>query len=99
MGAMTSPAIYNKLRARKKNRMTPVLSKYGETKPIIVGCPSCKIGIARTLMGLHARNPVLHTLEWLAEGYYGANWHDTIRQTLRKAKAGKGSAVRVAGMP
>jgi Fe-S oxidoreductase len=99
MGAMTSPAIYNKLRARKKNRMTAVLPKYGETKPIIVGCPSCKIGIARTLISLHARNPVLHTLEWLAEGFYGAGWQDTVRQTLRKAKAAKkGSVVRVADM-
>ncbi len=87
MGAVTSPAIYNKLRARKKNKLAAVLPKYGPDRPIIVGCPSCKIGIARTMISLHGKNPVLHTLEWLAEGYYGLNWQETVRKTLLKNRA------------
>ena len=71
MGAVTSPTIYNLLRARKKERLAQAFEPQPQTGacyagPILVGCPSCKIGIARCLIQLKEKHPVLHVLEWLA---------------------------------
>lgn len=49
MGAVTSPTIYNLLRARKKERLAQAFEPQPQTGacyagPILVGCPSCKIG-------------------------------------------------------
>ena len=67
---MTSPTIYNLLRARKKERLAQAFEPQPQTGacyagPILVGCPSCKIGIARCLIQLKEKHPVLHVLEWL----------------------------------
>ena len=56
-GAYTSPKIYNVLRERKRARLQEALVGYTPEAPILVGCPSCKIGIARTLMTMDARHP------------------------------------------
>ncbi|MGN1038765.1 MAG: FAD-binding and (Fe-S)-binding domain-containing protein, partial [Mailhella sp.] len=56
-GAYTCPNIYNTLRERKRNRLQSALAGYASDAPILVGCPSCKIGIARTLMTMDARHP------------------------------------------
>ncbi|MFV0421954.1 FAD-binding and (Fe-S)-binding domain-containing protein [Oleidesulfovibrio sp.] len=82
MGAMTSPAIYNRLRQRKKARLEADLADYDAQSPIIVGCPSCKVGIARTLMGMKDKRPVLHTVEWLAEAEGGEDWRKSWRKRL-----------------
>ena len=47
---MTTPAIYNRLRDRKRATLTENLAGAAEDMPIVVGCPSCKMGIQRILM-------------------------------------------------
>lgn len=90
MGAMTSPAIYNKIRTKKQDQLTRDLKGYAEQAPLIVGCPSCKIGIKRSLIQMNRPNPVLHTLEYLAELYGGKDWKKTFLKAVHKAKIIKG---------
>ncbi len=103
MGALTSPAIYNRIRERKKEQLTSDLarpdadSKKGRPDrdtPVLVGCPSCKIGVKRCLMQLHRKNEVLHTTEHLAERLGGAKWK---RELMRMIDGGekKGKMVSV----
>ena len=56
-GAYTCPTIYNVLRERKRERLQSALAGYRAEAPILVGCPSCKIGIARTLMTMDVKHP------------------------------------------
>ena len=56
-GAYTCPNIYNTLRERKRANLQTALAGYASDAPILVGCPSCKIGIARTLMTMDAAHP------------------------------------------
>jgi Fe-S oxidoreductase len=56
-GAYTCPSIYNTLRERKRGNLQAALAGYESDSPILVSCPSCKIGIARTLMTMDAANP------------------------------------------
>ena len=78
MGAMTSPRIYNLLRERKMETLAKDLEGYDPRGPVLVSCPSCKIGIARSLIRMGQRRPVLHTSEWLARLLFtpawGPNW-------------------------
>ncbi len=102
MGAMTSPAIYNKIRGKKAAQLERDFTALhdadraaDEKTPVIVGCPSCKMGIGRTLLALHDKRPVLHTLEYLAQSYTGKDWRKKFRklllQTLKNGN-GKGAA-------
>jgi Fe-S oxidoreductase len=93
MGAMTSPAIYNKIRAKKQEQLNQDLKAYPDNGPIIVGCPSCKIGIKRSLIQMHRDNEVLHTLEYLAERHGGKDWKKDFLKTLAKAKVVSGARV------
>jgi len=94
MGAITAPAIYNRLRARKQDQLTLDLADFPAEAPVIVACPSCKIGIQRSLMQMKRPNKAIHTLEYLAGLLYGADWQE---QTVQKALAATrpGSPVRV----
>jgi Fe-S oxidoreductase len=74
MGAMTSPEIYNRLRSRKRAQLERDLAGYEPGLPIVAGCPSCKIGLARTMLKLDPSRPVLHTLEYLALQMGGEHW-------------------------
>ena len=56
-GAYTSPGIYNALRERKRGRLQTALLGYEAEAPILVGCPSCKLGIARTLLTMKEDHP------------------------------------------
>ena len=76
MGAMTSPQIYNLLRERKMEVLEKDLENYDPRGPVLVGCPSCKIGIARSLIRMGQRRPVLHTAEWLARMIFAPVWGD-----------------------
>ena len=82
MGAMTSPDIFNRLRKRKRERLEEDFATYDPASPVIVGCPSCKVGISRTLMTMHDRRPVLHTTEWLAEQLCGTDWRKDFRRAV-----------------
>jgi Fe-S oxidoreductase len=93
MGAMTSPAIYNKIRSKKQEQLNQDLKAYPANRPIIVGCPSCKIGIKRSLIQMHRDNEVLHTLEYLAERHGGKEWKKDFQKALEQSKTVGGARV------
>ena len=93
MGAMTSPGIYNQLRARKTERLAQAFAD-GADGPVVVGCPSCKIGIARCCIRLHDKRPVLHLAEWLAGRLDGEDRRQTFRKKVSETR-GKIRSVEV----
>ena len=91
MGAVTSPTIYNLLRARKKERLAQAFEPQPQTGacyagPILVGCPSGKIGIARCLIQLKEKHPVLHVLEWLANQVDGEDRRQRFRRRANETR-------------
>ncbi|MDR2050628.1 MAG: FAD-binding oxidoreductase [Deltaproteobacteria bacterium] len=74
LGAISSPAIYNKIRARKALRLKADLAALPDTAPVLVSCPSCKLGLQRILMPGREDARVLHTLEYLAALTFGPRW-------------------------
>ncbi len=91
LGAMTSPAIYNRLRERKQDQLTSDLGK-DKKKPIVVGCPSCKVGIKRSMLQMKRGNRVIHTVEYLAEGIGGKKWKKELKELLKQVeRKGAGS--------
>lgn len=85
MGAMTSPQIYNLLRSRKQTRLGDAMGEDYEG-PVVVGCPSCKIGIARCLINMHDKHPVLHVAEWLAGLVDGEDRRQSFRKKINETK-------------
>lgn len=89
MGAMTSPAIYNKLRAKKASRLASELADMPANSPVLVSCPSCKMGLTRILInsdGPDKKRRVLHNLEFLVEQMAGKRWRRKCAKLLRGAK-------------
>ncbi|OIN99836.1 MAG: FAD-binding oxidoreductase [Desulfovibrionaceae bacterium CG1_02_65_16] len=87
LGALTSPNIYNRIRAKKKEQLASDLARPDSKRPdkdtpIIVGCPSCRIGVKRCLMQMHRPNEVLHTTEYLAERLGGPKWKRELKRML-----------------
>ena len=85
MGAMTSPQIYNLLRSRKQQRLGEAMGE-NYVGPVVVGCPSCKIGIARSLINMHDKRPVLHVVEWLAGLMDGEDRRQSFRKKVNETK-------------
>jgi len=54
--------------------------------PILVGCPSCKMGIQRILLEMRDKHPVLHTLEYLAEALDGPKWKKLLKKNAKAAR-------------
>ncbi len=90
LGAMTSPEIYNKLRERKKEQLAADLEGSTKSRPVLVGCPSCKVGIKRGLMEMRKHNPVMHTVEYVAERVGGRKWKRELKKMVDKAERKKG---------
>jgi len=84
MGAFTSPEIYNTLRARKRRDMEE--RRNACEGAVLVGCPSCKVGIGRTLLHMQDKRPVLHVAEWLAIACLGEDWRQQRRRSINDAK-------------
>jgi len=84
MGAFTSPEIYNTLRARKRQILEAQCVVCEGA--VLVGCPSCKVGIGRILLAMHDKRPVLHLAEWLAAAYMGEGWRQPCRRKSNDAK-------------
>jgi FAD/FMN-containing dehydrogenase/Fe-S oxidoreductase len=91
MGALTSPAIYNTIRKRKRDTLRAELD--GFTGSVVVGCPSCKVGLTRTMKELQAANPVLHTVEYLAGLHFGPDWERVITAAAERAAPSEGLRV------
>ena len=85
MGAMTSPDIYNLLRSRKQQRLGEAFEEANDA-PVIVGCPSCKIGIGRCLINMHDKRPVMHVVEWLAGQVDGEDRRQTFRKKANEVR-------------
>ena len=86
LGAMTSPEIYNLIRSRKQEILSEQLPGHSQQSPLLVGCPSCKIGISRSLMELKSKIKVLHTVEYLARLRLGENWKGDLLKRIAKGK-------------
>ncbi|MEF2145309.1 MAG: FAD-binding and (Fe-S)-binding domain-containing protein [Desulfovibrionaceae bacterium] len=93
-GAVSSPEIYNKIRHRKKAQLEADLSQSGKDRPVLVGCPSCKSGIKRSLIQMGRSNPVLHTVEYLAQLLGGPKWRRELKAMLDAGEA-KGRSLMV----
>ncbi|MBR4741830.1 MAG: (Fe-S)-binding protein, partial [Desulfovibrio sp.] len=85
MGSMTSPGIYNLLRERKKKLLAEVFAE-GYTGPILVGCPSCKIGIGRCLLAMQEKRPVYHVAEWVAHLIDGEDRRQSFKKKLNETR-------------
>ena len=85
MGSVTSPGIYNLLRERKQISLSQEFAK-GYTGPIIVGCPSCKIGLGRCLINLHDKRNVFHVAEWLAGLIDGEDRRQSFRKKVNETR-------------
>ncbi len=84
LGAMTSPEIYNLIRSRKQEILSGQIPKYSAGSPLLVGCPSCKIGISRSLMELGSSLEVMHTVEYLARIRLGEHWKKDLLRRISK---------------
>ncbi|MGM0424607.1 MAG: FAD-linked oxidase C-terminal domain-containing protein, partial [Thermodesulfobacteriota bacterium] len=90
LGALTSPQIYNTLRHRKTKQLEKDLQALPQEGPVLVGCPSCKIGISRILLESSPRTQVLHSLEYLAALVGGKNWRKELQKMLQSEAAQDG---------
>jgi FAD/FMN-containing dehydrogenase/Fe-S oxidoreductase len=96
LGAMSSPDIYNRLRERKIADLKLRLAGTEAGAPVLVGCPSCKIGIGRALLQMREERPVLHTVEYMAQRVFGSAWKARCRKLIRNAASD--GAVRIVDM-
>ncbi|MFW6414872.1 MAG: FAD-binding and (Fe-S)-binding domain-containing protein [Thermodesulfobacteriota bacterium] len=86
LGAMTSPHIYETIKNRKRIQLQADLEEYPQDRPVIVGCPSCKVGLNRIFRNLENNRQALHTVEYLAELYSGANWRELAIKELKESR-------------
>jgi FAD/FMN-containing dehydrogenase/Fe-S oxidoreductase len=93
LGAMTSPEIYNLIRARKQEILSGQLPEYPAGSPLLVGCPSCKIGISRSIMELKSSLEVMHTVEYLARIRLGREWKKDLLGKISKGEEKNGVLV------
>ena len=82
-GAIVAPKIFNVLRERKIADLERLLPM-SDGRPVLVGCPSCKQGIARSLIALKDHRPVWHTVEWLADLIFRPMWGQRLWRILRR---------------
>ncbi len=87
LGALTSPRIYNTLRLRKTEQLQKDLQGMPQDTTVLVGCPSCKIGISRILLETSPKTQVLHSLEYLAALAGGKDWRKELQKMIISNKA------------
>ncbi|MDZ7758993.1 MAG: FAD-binding and (Fe-S)-binding domain-containing protein [Desulfovermiculus sp.] len=83
LGALTSPRIYNTIRHRKNKQLQGDLVGYPQDLPVLVSCPSCKIGIKRTLLDLQPGRDVLHSVEYMNRILFGPQWSKQLHKDLK----------------
>ncbi len=84
LGALTAPEVYNRLRKRKRTALEEVLGEQEEESTVLVSCPSCKIGLNRIMGSLPQKARIQHTLEYLANQYYGMHWGHIFAEKLSR---------------
>jgi Fe-S oxidoreductase len=82
LGALTAPKVYNELRKRKRLQLNEDLKDYEQDFPVLVSCPSCKIGLNRIMSKQKTPHPVRHSLEYLIEHIKGADWKNRLLHAL-----------------
>ena len=92
LGALTSPHIYATLRRRKADKLAEDLRDYPGHLPLLVGCPSCKVGLSRILADGNWPHSALHTLEFLAQALLGEKWQDTAIEKITSCGTGETTA-------
>ena len=83
LGALTSPGIYSTLRQRKARQLDQDLTSLPMESPVLVGCPSCKVGLSRILADSRREREVLHSLELLARLSAGPSWQQEALGTIQ----------------
>ncbi len=83
LGALTSPKVYYSIKNRKKKQLQKDFDNYPEHLPIIVGCPSCKVGLTRILMEQESKREVLHILEFLSYLVGGKGWKKELKNMIK----------------
>jgi Fe-S oxidoreductase len=97
LGAFTAPGVYNSLRSRKRNALKRHVQNYQDGRPILVSCPSCKIGISRIVHAQKLGQRVVHTLEYIAENIGGPQWRADFLHRINNAES-EGNDVRYIDM-
>jgi Fe-S oxidoreductase len=82
LGALTSPGIYSALRQRKARQLDQDLTSLPMESPVLVGCPSCKVGLSRILADGRREREVLHSVELLARLSAGPSWQQEALQAM-----------------
>jgi len=83
LGALTSPDVYYTIRNKKKKQLALDLEEYPKNLPILVGCPSCKVGLSRILCAEEDKKEVLHVVEFLALLIGGKNWKKELKSLMK----------------
>ncbi|WP_461834343.1 FAD-binding and (Fe-S)-binding domain-containing protein [Desulfothermus sp.] len=83
LGALTSPAIYYTIKKRKKKQLELDLKDYKKELPVLVGCPSCKVGLQRIFAERDYNREALHILEFLAYLVGGKKWKKELKSILK----------------
>jgi FAD/FMN-containing dehydrogenase/Fe-S oxidoreductase len=87
LGALTAPGVYNSLRSRKRDALKSHVQDYGGGRPILVSCPSCKIGISRIVHAQKLKQRVVHTLEYIAENIGGQEWREEFLRRVNNSES------------
>ncbi len=85
LGAMSSPRVFNPVRQQKVQNLSEQLPGIAREVPLLVGCPSCKIGIGRCMEILGEKRRVMHTAEYVAERLLGDDWRKDLLQRIKNA--------------
>lgn len=85
LGSLTTPHIYNRIRLKKQEQLEQDLAAAKTESPILVGCPSCRVGVARCLIGMKDNHKVLHSLEYIAELLHGPKWRKQFSRLVSRA--------------
>ncbi|MDR2800381.1 MAG: FAD-binding oxidoreductase [Desulfovibrio sp.] len=99
LGAVTAPYIYNKIRERKQAQLRADMAALPADSPLLVSCPSCKMGLSRILLNMGGdfrKRRVRHCLEYMAERTGGDKILRRTAKLLRSSRARDG--VRVVNM-
>ena len=85
-GSMTTPEIYNILRKSKQENLGQLMGD-NYAQPLLVACPSCKIGIARCMLNMKRKNHTLHIAEFIAGLIDGEDRRQSFRKRVGETKA------------
>ena len=91
LGGITAPKVFNPVRAEKMNGLLKILPENKKQTSLLVGCPSCKIGISRCLDAAGRKVQVKHTSEYLAQLLLGDAWRKNLMLNLKNGKNSHGA--------